>query len=161
MKGSSAHALNRTGLGQALIEVITALAVIIVVIGAVIALSLAGLKNSQFSRNQATATKLAQQLTEQVRAVRDRQGWTTFVVDYAVNNCYEIDSTNWVLINQDLTCTAKQLAGEFRQFSQTIKLEDATAVATADGRKVTIKVNWSDSSGEHSSQQVTLLTRWQ
>lgn len=58
--------------GQTLIELMVVIAVSVIVIGALVFATIASLRNAQFSKNQAQATKLAQEGIERVRVGRDR-----------------------------------------------------------------------------------------
>lgn len=58
--------------GQSLMELVVVVAVIVVVVGALTFATIASLRNAQFSKNQAQATKLAQEGLERVRLSRDR-----------------------------------------------------------------------------------------
>lgn len=61
---------NQTG--QTLMELIVVVAVSVIVVGALVFATIASLRNASFSKNQAQATKLAQEGIERVRAGRDR-----------------------------------------------------------------------------------------
>lgn len=58
--------------GQSLMELVVVIAVMVVVVGALTFATIASLRNAQFSKNQAQATKLAQEALEWVRTGRDR-----------------------------------------------------------------------------------------
>lgn len=58
--------------GQSLMELVVVIAVIVIVIGALVFATIASLRNSTFAKNQAQATKLAQEGIETVRTGRDR-----------------------------------------------------------------------------------------
>lgn len=58
--------------GQTLIELVVVVAVIVMVVGALVFATIASLRNSSFAKNQAQATKLAQEGLERVRTGRDR-----------------------------------------------------------------------------------------
>lgn len=58
--------------GQTLLELVVVIAVIVIVIGALVFATIASLRNAQFSKNQAQATKLAQEGLELVRSGRGR-----------------------------------------------------------------------------------------
>lgn len=58
--------------GQSLIELVVVVAAMVIVVGALTFATIASLRNAQFSKNQAQATKLAQEAIERVRAGRDR-----------------------------------------------------------------------------------------
>lgn len=58
--------------GQTLLELIVVIAVAVMVVGALVFATIASLRNAQFAKNQAQATKLAQEGIERVRTGRDR-----------------------------------------------------------------------------------------
>lgn len=58
--------------GQTLLELLVVLSVSVIVIGALVFATIASLRNAQFAKNQAQATKLAQDGIEKVRLGRDR-----------------------------------------------------------------------------------------
>ncbi|MBI4038610.1 prepilin-type N-terminal cleavage/methylation domain-containing protein [Candidatus Daviesbacteria bacterium] len=58
--------------GQSLMELVVVVAVIAVVVGALVFATIASLRNASFAKNQAQATKLAQEGIERVRSGRDR-----------------------------------------------------------------------------------------
>src|SRR3989344_4339735 len=58
--------------GQSLAELIIVMAVAVVVVGALVFATIATTRNAQFAKNQAQATKLAQEGIEKVRIGRDR-----------------------------------------------------------------------------------------
>lgn len=58
--------------GQTLIELVVVIAVSVIVVGALVFAIIASLRNASFSKNQAQATKLAQEGIERTRLGRDR-----------------------------------------------------------------------------------------
>lgn len=58
--------------GQTLLELVVVVAVSVIIVGALVFATIASLRNAQFSKNQALATKLAQEGIERVRIGRDR-----------------------------------------------------------------------------------------
>lgn len=58
--------------GQTLMELIVVTSVSVIIIGALVFATISSLRNAQFAKNQAQATKLAQEGIEQVRVGRDR-----------------------------------------------------------------------------------------
>ena len=65
---------NRYQNGQTLLEVIVVIAVGIIVVGALVFATISSLRNAATAKNQAQATKLAQEGLEKVRTSRDRNG---------------------------------------------------------------------------------------
>lgn len=64
--------MNRNG--QTMLEILVALTLVVLFLSGVVIIQLYALRNVQFSRNKSTATTLAQQQIERVRAVRDSAG---------------------------------------------------------------------------------------
>lgn len=159
----------RTESGQSLLEVLTALGVAAIVVVALSVLAVSSLRNAQHARAQAEATKFVNEGIEQVRTVRDQQGWNTFSTFSVTppNNCYSVNtsSTPWIL--QGETCGTPPIVGS-TQFTREIQLEDASIDVVSSGclsppcpgRRVTVTVSWTDSFGPNTSQAATILTQW-
>ncbi len=62
----------RSERGQTLLELVVVIAVSVMVVGALVFATISSLRNAQFAKNQAQATKLAQEGIERVRTGRDR-----------------------------------------------------------------------------------------
>ena len=58
--------------GQTLVEMVVAIAVLIVVILALLSITTTSIRNASFSRDQVLATKYAQEAMEKVRSWRDQ-----------------------------------------------------------------------------------------
>ncbi len=129
--------------GQTLIEVLVAAAVGILVIVGLVGVTVTSIKNAQFAKNQATATKYAQQEMENVRLERDRT-WSVF----------------WN--KQGTTSGPTPVTGAFLKSVQYI---DASVPTGSQSKmQVTVTVTWTDYSGTHQSQLVSYFTRqnlWQ
>lgn len=69
---TNSELITNNSKGQTLIELVVVIAVMVIVIGALTFATIASLRNAQFSKNQAQATKLAQGGLELVRTGRDR-----------------------------------------------------------------------------------------
>lgn len=61
--------------GQSLLEITISIGVAIIIIMALTVITITGLRNSQFAQDQVQATKYAQDWLEQVRVIRDRDGY--------------------------------------------------------------------------------------
>lgn len=72
--------------GQTLLEMVVVIAVALLVVSALTFATIASLRNSQFAKNQAQATKLAQEGVEKVRSIRDRDGSVIFEYASGGNN---------------------------------------------------------------------------
>lgn len=170
--------------GQTLIEVLIALTVAVIIIGALAIATIVSIRNSQFSQNQTQATKLSQEALELVRTIRNRNGVVTSSNPVFSNSrfsdfwSHQLDSCNWnrmigtcgngsfngyfkldidhlELSRQDSPELANDLtASVFKRF---VLVEDDTSYTYQ--KRVSVVVSWSDSSGRHESNVQTLLTR--
>ncbi len=157
--------------GQTLIEVIVVITIGILVIGALVFATIAGLRNSQFAKNQVQATKLAQEGLERMRTLRDRDNvgsissslpgvdqfsdlWSVSLgCQVAINNCYfYFNPSGSILINGTSVNFEDIQPGNFRRQIQIEDYGDGT-----QQKKVTSIVQWNDFSGDHESRLTTIL----
>lgn len=122
--------------GQSLIEMVVAIAVVVIVILALVAITTTSIRNAAFSRNQALATKYAQEGMEKVRAYRDQTDWATFTI---TSNCQNPPG----------------LTSPLSPFTRTI-----TCSGSGDTKEIIVKVEWTDAQGIHKSELTTRLTNW-
>jgi Tfp pilus assembly protein PilV len=135
---------KKTQLGQTLIEVLTALAVVLLVIVALIRATTTSMKSSDFSKSQVLATRYGQEAIEWIRAERDKS-WSNLSTHLST---YCLTSLSW----STGTCPYS-LGGKFKR--------EAT-LRDVGGNRIEVKVivSWQDSSGEHKSELTTYLTNW-
>lgn len=121
--------------GQSLIEVVIALAVAIVAILALVRATVTSIRNADFARNRALATKYAQEALEKVRSYKVEHTWQDFT-----DNCESIplDSPPSPFSAPSLACS----------------------LPAEDTCEVRVTVSWTDASGLHQSELVTRLTNW-
>jgi Tfp pilus assembly protein PilV len=124
--------------GQALVEVMIALAIAIVVIIGLAQVTVSALRNANFAKNQSLATSLAQQAIEKIRAYRDQHDWLTFTAGCGNKGAMGLADPP-LPFTMLIGCTG----GEDSQ------------------RTVTVTVSWSDAGGNHQTQLTTYLTNWQ
>jgi type II secretory pathway pseudopilin PulG len=151
--------------GQSLIEVLVALVVASLIIVALVTLVVASLRNAQFAQNQTRATKIAQEAIDQIRTIRDRDDGfnfrgtdsvqTFFVYDMGAcgGKCYADLIT--VGGNTQLTETA---SGDPIDVGDGFQREIFFENYKDNEKKLTVKVYWTDASGEHESHIQTILT---
>lgn len=150
--------------GQTLMEVIVASTVGILVVAALTFAVIFSLRNANLAKNQAQATKLAQEGLEKVRSLRDRDG----PVDYT-----KPDSTHTSVFSDlwpiSLSCPANcyfylqgvtlmgGTSANFENlppnFTRQVEIEDSAS----EQKKITVVVRWSDFSGEHQSKLTSIL----
>lgn len=155
--------------GQTLIELVVVISVIALVVGSLVFATIASLRNAQFSKNQAQATKLAQEGLEKVRSSRDRDGsvyyirsipppathfnelWTISFNCTSSNNCQFFFDSTGVLVGGN---AFEDISPNFKR---QIIIEDEGV--NSDSKKVTVVVQWNDSAGSHESRLTTILRK--
>lgn len=173
--------------GQTLIELIISIALILIIITGVTILTVQGLQNSQFSRNQVQATKLAQEGIEKIRTIRDNNftvcGWVGNATQPAPNglwgaNCpvpgcrYLIypsesvcdtgaTSSLWInyMPNTAITETLNISGVVFKRSVLVTNATDLTGASNTNVKNIDVIVSWTDSSGTHESKVSTQLSR--
>jgi len=147
--------------GQSLIEVVIALAVVVGLAVALLTTTLVVQKASRTSKNNSQATKLVQQNNEQIRILRDRQGFASLVNNncWVLTNTGDTDPNNWKLANSSsappVTCP-ELVPLDQALFNRSLKVEDGV---NTDQKKVTVTVSWTDSGGTRSVSNQTILSR--
>ncbi|TSC87428.1 MAG: Uncharacterized protein G01um10147_605 [Microgenomates group bacterium Gr01-1014_7] len=156
--------------GQTLLELIVVMSVAVMVVGALVFATISSLRNAQFAKNQAQATKLAQDGLEKVRSLRDRdtegsvsyQSTTSKFSDLwpipftcgAGGNCYfHFNSSETIFIGEN---SSQSIPPFQRQFL----IEDENGSGMTQ-KRVTSVVKWTDFSGTHESRLTTILRRIQ
>lgn len=144
--------------GQSLFEVVVAIGVAALILVAAASLSTASVRNTTFSRNNALATKYAQEGGEWLRQQRDG-GW---------NNL--LDNTDKVCLGTLSWSSSCPIDATFSRSTEFVcKIfdpdTDTTAVDPSCGSTTNIidsyvTVSWVDGNGTHEVKNVTSLTRW-
>lgn len=146
--------------GQSLFEVVFAMAVASIVMIGIVSLAASSVRNSTFSRNNALATRYAQETSEWLRQLRDSQQWTTFSAKAnapGVNYC--LQSLGSDLPSQG-ACSASDYIGG-TPFIRETQLSLLDSVTSGDTVEAIISVNWSDAQGLHEVRTTAQYTRWQ
>lgn len=186
--------------GQNILELVLGLGLIAAVAVAISVITVNSLQNSQFSKNQTQATKLAQEIIEKVRTTKNSnfgictqsqvaQGSTAVCSNWEQmwanefgtfeTNCETNQTCTYGLCSTDQPCaatfgvsclTAVGTGSETQPFC--IK-HSPGALDLGDGftgqvfiedeqasqKRVTVRVYWTDSAGQHMSELVTILSR--
>jgi type II secretory pathway pseudopilin PulG len=89
--------------GQSLLEITISIGIAAIIITALTVITITGLRNTQFAQNQSQATKYAQDWIEQVRTIRDRDGWIMISSNPTAwsgsgwNNCGEVAGCSFTI----------------------------------------------------------------
>ena len=175
--------------GHSLMELIVVVAVSAIIIGALVFATISSLRNTQFSKNQVQATKLAQEAIEKVRTNRDRVSPITgnFILGGATVDSWQ-DADLWTQrINGNCgnsTATPPSYcyfkfnsAGDFQYLIAANDVPSSAEDPLSDGKfkrvvilgddastfgsqkTVTVVVRWRDFSGDHDSRLTTILRK--
>jgi Tfp pilus assembly protein PilV len=169
--------------GQSLIDIVVSLGLLVVIITALSIATINGLRNSQFSRNQTQATKLAQDTMEKIRLIKNNNYgvcinnvtpcgtwndlWNTTLgrVSTSCVDCkFKLDTAGCTIVGASLRplCLSESSAAVTISgiFSQEIFLEDEyVGQNKLPGQlRATVQVSWTDTSGPHESVLSTLFT---
>lgn len=164
--------------GQSLIEVIVTAAVGILVVTALTFTTLYSLRNSNFAKTSAQATKLSQEGIERVRTGRDRIGaisgdfrlsgqpvtswddpdlWFYPINTNCIPNCYFNVNASGLLQYLTAASSIPSSAETTGQFQRIIILSDDAEYANQ--KIVTVIVTWTDTTGPHESKLTTILRK--
>src|SRR3990167_1312201 len=139
-------------LGQSLIEVVIAMAVIVGLAVALVTTTLVVQKASRTAKNNTQATKLVQQNIEQVRIFRDRNplGFAAFSTSGCVIlDTSDSDPSKWTLGSDDCPSGKKIPLSNvdfYRKISVGIDPDDPSN-SNPTKRLITVTVTWTDSGG--------------
>lgn len=160
--------------GQSLVEVVVASAVGILVVSALVFAAIFSLRNANFAKNQAQATKLAQEGMEKVRSNRDRDGVVIFTHDLGTTAKF---SDLWSVRLYDsciLPCyftfkpppLSNDLNGGVITSYETLPNGMLRQVQMADDvnffdkeKTISVVVKWVDFAGAHESRLKTILRK--
>ena len=150
--------------GQSLFEVVIAIGVAAMILVGAVSLSTTSLRNTNFSKNNALATKYAQEGSEFIRQKRD-EGWDTYMTNYTVvSGTLYLDGS---LGNSNALIDgvfSRTIATECKYYN-TVTGGVPGAVPCGSGSTANIVdsfvvVSWTDSQGTHNVNNVTTLTKW-
>jgi len=132
--------------GQSLVEVMVAVAILGLVMTTLVFGTTVAMRNANFARYQARATKYAQEGLEWLRNQRD-QDWGTFASKRG--NTYCLNSLAWTVG----PCSSFSLGGVFKR----------EAVLSGDENKIQVELTvfWQDPLGTHQTRLTSYFTKWQ
>jgi Tfp pilus assembly protein PilW len=146
------HATRRTK-GQSLVEVVVAIAIVILIVSGLVVSVITSLRSAQSSRNRSIATKLTQDGMEIIRNLRDN-GWNQFITYHSLDP-WCMDSSG-VLTAPDPVCAPNSTSSS-TSFTRTALL---TYDVILNRMSVTITVVWTEGRTVKNSSAETYLTQW-
>lgn len=148
------NAKNISQDGQSMFEVVVALAIMTLILVALVALAGISIRNSTFSKNRTSSTRINQETLEWLRGERDN-GWPAFS-QRASSGTWCLPDLSWAQA-QIGTCGSDAasyvLGGVFRR-------EIIFSSVSATNIEVLVRVYWTDSQGQHETRATTNLTNW-
>ena len=145
--------------GQTLLEVVVAVGIALVVVGALTVAATNAVRNASLSKNQTQATRLAQDGIEKARALRDLRGFAQLNLDGGAN----FAPSTCVILNLQTSPYVGATSGEVSQdiFTRCIEIFP-TPDNPANSLTVRVTVQWKDALGDHNpgSELRTYLTNW-
>lgn len=157
--------------GQSLLEIVVVLGVTVVIVGGLTVTTVIGLRNSQFSKTQAQATKLAQRALEEVKVIKSQNltvDWSPTVTKWndlwdrnLTSDCLPAPVCNFILtvstpFGLKYQSAPEALAGT--DFKRQIMITDEPSYSFTQ-KRVTALITWSDTTGTHESRLVTILAK--
>lgn len=148
--------------GQSIVELVIGLGVVIILAMSLVGTNLITQKTSRSAQNEVQATKFAQQGTEEIRIIRDQNGYTT--IPTSPTGCYKITKGNiqnpatWSLTTTDCITGGELIQSNSSEtaFTRVVKSADS-----GTNRKIiTVTVSWNESGNKRSVKNETFLTSW-
>ena len=149
-------------LGQTMIEVVVGIGVVVILAISLVTTSLITQKTARSARNSTQATKLAQQIVEELRVFRDRKGFIALGSGtYSCIKSADSDPKNWslVLVSNQLDCSSTPISDTL--FTAEIKIIDDQSTNPVIKKKVEVVVSWPESGGMQQVKHQTFLTLWE
>jgi|SRR3989344_8495266 len=135
--------------GQSLFEVIFAVGIAALVLTGIVSAASVAVRNSTFSRNNAQASKLAQDVIEWLREERGKD-WDQFATK--AGNTYCVNDVPPTFTSPGV-CTSTMTGLVFYREMKLTSLDVNTVEAE-------VSVNWADASGPHQVKTITRFTSW-
>ena len=139
--------------GQSLFEVLIALAISALIIGALVSLVSNSIRNTTFSKNQTIASRYAQETIEWLRTQRDAD-ISTFVTN--------VQTTVWCLPELAFAQTGECTGDEYI-FETKLLREVFFTTSDISGKTMInadVKITWEDAQGVHEVSSSTNFTDW-
>jgi len=145
--------------GQSLIEVVISVGIATILAISLITTSLVTQKSARIAKKNTQATKLAQEMTEQVRVFRDRNGFGLLPETscYQLNKTDEDDVSKWEFIR--VACAEKNtwqpIDSDKTRFYRKIDFNQRD-----NDKLITVTVGWDEPEGFKFVSSQTILSKW-
>ncbi len=159
-KEVTGYRLQVTGFfGQSLIEVVISIAIAAILAISLISTTLITQKTSQSAKNNTEATKLALELTEQLRILRDRQGYDSIQAGDCRLNSTSPDISNWDSLNTG--CGNDDVVLGTTIFDRSYSVFEISTVPDPERKLITVTISWDEPGGEKQVTHDTIFSNWE
>lgn len=147
--------------GQTLVETAAALGIVAVVVAALIAMGIAGMRTSVFSKNQTMAGLIANEALEAMRAKKDSS--LNFEADFPDGSCFQMSTAApRSIVPGAVGCgsfQAYQQGAATTVYLYKIEATDANRGGIS-GKLIRAIVRFTDSAGDHDNTIETFFSSW-
>jgi Tfp pilus assembly protein PilV len=143
--------------GQSLFEVMFAVAIASIIMMSVVALSKQTVSSSDFSRNNALASRYAQEAVDWVRSERDSD-WSAFFTRANANPTFCLEDLNVVGWGGAPPCS--NVTGTIFERSVVLTQVDLDSDPGVESVEAEVVVTWDDGKGAHRVSVISRLTNW-
>jgi len=144
-------------LGQSILEVILALAILAVIITGIVSLTSTSVNTSTYSKNVSQANRYADEVIEYIRKEKEFSGWSDFTSDI-------ITAYGGIWCMSDLTLTINEACDPLDSnhfISGTIFQRTLTATSVnSNSINIDVQVSWTDDKGTHTTKSSTTVSNW-
>lgn len=155
--------------GQSLFEVVVALGISALVVGAIVSLATNSIRNAAFSKNQSLAANYAQQATEWLRGQRDadivsfsaKAGQSGVATSYCLPDLSNLSSLSPG--GTPPNCTDPIAGTPFTRwvtFTPTVQSLPPPSTGVVNLIEADVTVSWTDSQGIHKFTSATSFSDW-
>lgn len=152
---------TRARKGQTLVETSAALGVIAIVVASLVAMGIAAMRSSSYSKNRVVVDKIADESLEAMRAKKNSS--LDFEGDFTNGSCYVMSSTTpRSIIGTDVCATWQTYiqAGVATPYYYKITVSSPVTKNGIIGKVVTVTARFTDSGGNRDTSVETFFTNW-
>jgi len=151
--------------GVTIIEILVAVAIITIALGAILGLAVFALVNGDIARQTTQAVAFAQDTMEATRNFRDGTTWSTGLAALTSGDNYHAEQSGgqWQMISGPET---------MNEFTRRVVLSDVCrdaiddittcpgSYADTDTKKVVVEVSWTERGRQHTVELTNYMTNW-
>lgn len=150
--------------GQTILEVILALAIIVVVLVGLVRIATVAVRNTSSSQSEALTARYGTEVSEWLKSNRDNLGWVRFASNLAP---YQILNKKWCLtgplipndnFQNSFTSSCGYIQGT-NNLTRTVQISQTTKLSSRDQSiDFTIDITWNDGSVLRTAEYISRIT---